>query len=255
MSDCLNGDLRDLFPDLAAERLSGAERARVASHVAGCAACAAEVELLRAARRVMSRGVPVVDIAQIVAALPKPPVAGERDLAPISSLSTGVRGAATFGRAARRMIQPARGGSHRRYAPQWSGWRVAAATMIVVGGLSFAVLRNLGPTPVIHPAGPHGAPGPASAATVSPAASVATAPRSVAASPRAAGQASEAPAETASGNAAAADAGSGLAVASDMSELSDGDVEALLQDMNALEAQPSADPDAAMPSLPAAVSP
>jgi hypothetical protein len=256
MSDCLNGDLRDLLPDLAAERLSGAERARVASHVASCAACAAEVELLHAARRVMSRGVPAVDIARIVAALPKPPVPAERDPALVSSLSTGGRGAATSGRATRPMNQPARGGSPRRYAPQWSGWRVAAVAMIAVGGLSLAVLRNLAPTTVTHPvAAPRGASGSAPAPEVAPATPVATAPPSMAAGPQPAGQAAVLPAETASDNGAAADAGPGLAVASDISELSDGDVEALLRDMNGFEGQPSADPDAAMPSLPGAVSP
>jgi hypothetical protein len=49
--------------------------------------------------------------------------------------------------------------------------------------------------------------------------------------------------------------GPGLAVASDISELSDGEVESLLKDMNDLDAQPSADPDDAAPGLPAVVSP
>jgi hypothetical protein len=35
----------------------------------------------------------------------------------------------------------------------------------------------------------------------------------------------------------------------DISELSDGDVETLLQDLDGLDAQPSADPDAASPAL------
>jgi hypothetical protein len=41
----------------------------------------------------------------------------------------------------------------------------------------------------------------------------------------------------------------------DISELSDGDVETLLQDMDRLDAVPDADPDAAAPDMPVAVSP
>jgi hypothetical protein len=251
MSECRNEDLRDLLPDLAAERLASSERARVASHVATCAACTAELELLRAARRVMSRGVPVVDVARIVAALPHPPVAADARPALVASSepvrAVGARGA---GRDASRGAAPARGAAPRRYLHQWGGWRIAAAATIVVGGLSVAVLRQLRPStdaaPVIAPAiGPAGAP-------ETPA--VTPAPR-VPGQPSVPGETPVGPSPTSPSPGTEMQAGAGLAVAGDISELSDGDVETLLQDMNALDGQPSADPDASVPAISGAVSP
>ena len=68
--------------------------------------------------------------------------------------------------------------------------------------------------------------------------------------------AAEGPGSTASPDARSlAGVASGLAVTSDISELSDGDVEALLQDMIASNAAPAAEPDAAAPDMPVAVSP
>lgn len=69
--DCLNGEMRDRLPDLVHETLSAAERERVAAHVASCSDCAAEVELIRAARRAFPA--PAVDVARVVAALPGSP--------------------------------------------------------------------------------------------------------------------------------------------------------------------------------------
>jgi len=238
MSECLNGDLRDLLPDLAAERLSGAERARVASHVATCAACAAEVELLRAAQRVMTRGVPAVDVARVVAALPKPPAAAESRPLLVSSSTRGL------GDARPRRGEAARAVSSRRSVHQWSAWRIAAAATIAVGGLSVAVIRNMGPGPIAHPAA-----SPDSAArptVVSPAPVTPTQaePPAVPAQGQPGG-----PSSTEPDSGPVVDAGSGLAMSGDISELSDGDVETLLQGLDGLDGQPSADPDAAVPAL------
>lgn len=49
MRECESEDLQDALPGYAAGRLAGAERTRVEEHVAGCAECAATVEMLRAA--------------------------------------------------------------------------------------------------------------------------------------------------------------------------------------------------------------
>ena len=68
MNDCPNADVRDLLPDLLHARLDAGTRAMVEAHVAGCADCAAELELLRQLRAL--RGTPKVDVASIVAALP-----------------------------------------------------------------------------------------------------------------------------------------------------------------------------------------
>ena len=69
MNDCPNGDIRDLLPDLLHGRLDASERARVESHVATCAACSAELGLLRDLRTTMRR-VPAIDASAIAAAIP-----------------------------------------------------------------------------------------------------------------------------------------------------------------------------------------
>jgi anti-sigma factor RsiW len=68
MRDCVDGAMRDLLPDFVNETLPERERAIVAAHVATCADCAAEVELIRAARAAYPA--PAVDVVRIVAAMP-----------------------------------------------------------------------------------------------------------------------------------------------------------------------------------------
>jgi hypothetical protein len=57
----------DLLPDLAAGRLGATDRDRVSGHVAGCARCAAELTLLRAARGALRAEAPHVDLAAVAA--------------------------------------------------------------------------------------------------------------------------------------------------------------------------------------------
>ncbi|HEX6807774.1 MAG TPA: zf-HC2 domain-containing protein, partial [Gemmatimonadaceae bacterium] len=61
MTDCSRGDMRDLLPDLLHERLDAATRAEVTRHVASCAECRAEVELLRSMRSALAPA-PRVDV-------------------------------------------------------------------------------------------------------------------------------------------------------------------------------------------------
>ena len=68
MNDCTDGNMRDQLPDLAHGTLSPARRQAVAAHVATCADCAAEIELIRIAARAF--GASRVDTARIVRALP-----------------------------------------------------------------------------------------------------------------------------------------------------------------------------------------
>lgn len=56
MTDCDDGAMRDLLPDLASGRLAGDGRARVLEHVAGCAACTAELSLIRDLQATFGRG-------------------------------------------------------------------------------------------------------------------------------------------------------------------------------------------------------
>ena len=69
MTDCPNGDIRDLLPDLLNGRLAPAQRAEVEAHLLTCGDCNAELELLRAMQRSMHRA-PAVAVTDIVNALP-----------------------------------------------------------------------------------------------------------------------------------------------------------------------------------------
>lgn len=127
MNDCSNADIRDQLPDLLHDRLSTSARAVVVAHVDECVDCRAELELLRGARDVFASRTPHVDIAYVVAALPKPPQ----------------RRSGTAGRVG----APA----HRR----WADWRVAAAvTLLVAGGSSVALLNrapnSIEAVPTVH---------------------------------------------------------------------------------------------------------
>jgi anti-sigma factor RsiW len=108
MRDCPDGAIRDLLPDFVHETLPEAERVRLARHLAGCADCAAEVELIRSARAAFDALAPAVDVARIAASLPGAPSPSRR------------------------------GGA--RLAP----WRIAAAiALVALGGLSVALLRGV----------------------------------------------------------------------------------------------------------------
>ena len=111
MFDCANVEMRERLPELSAGTLDAATRARVEAHVAACADCASELETLRLVRAAFASA-PAVNVARIVSALPKRPVA-----TPSAQSRTPVR--------------------------RWMDWRIAAAlTMITVGGLSVAVARR-----------------------------------------------------------------------------------------------------------------
>jgi len=73
MRDCVAGDIRDQLPEFVHGALPAVDEARVQSHVNACADCAAEVGLIRTAAA--SVPLPEVNVAAIVAALPKPRVA------------------------------------------------------------------------------------------------------------------------------------------------------------------------------------
>lgn len=104
MTDCPNGDVRDLLPDLLHDRLAPAVRREVESHVRDCADCQAELALLRVMRSSLGRA-PAVDVAAIAAAIP-----------------------------------PHRAPARRA----WGGWRAAAAAVVLLaaGGTSVAVVQR-----------------------------------------------------------------------------------------------------------------
>jgi hypothetical protein len=70
MTDCPNGEIRDMLPDLVHARLNAAERDQVKAHVAECADCTAEVALLERIRASAGRGASV-NVGRVVNALPR----------------------------------------------------------------------------------------------------------------------------------------------------------------------------------------
>jgi anti-sigma factor RsiW len=68
MSDCTNGELRDLLPELVNGRLDAETRQSVEAHIASCAECADELALLRALRPALMRE-PAIDAQRIAAAV------------------------------------------------------------------------------------------------------------------------------------------------------------------------------------------
>jgi anti-sigma factor RsiW len=122
MNDCPNGEIRDQLPDYLHERLTEPTRAKVSAHAATCAACSAELALLRELHASM-QVVPTVDVGKIVAALPSP----SRNRATLAA-RTSARG-------------------------RWLDWRVAASiALLAVGGGAAAILSGVrGPETATEP--------------------------------------------------------------------------------------------------------
>lgn len=107
MTDCPNGDIRDLLPDLLHGRLDAAARAAVETHLRTCEDCRDEVELLRSMQGALRRA-PAVDVDAIVAQIP-----------------------------------PYRPPARHHSTKSWGGWRIAAAiTLLAAGGTSVVVART-----------------------------------------------------------------------------------------------------------------
>ena len=119
MTDCPNVEMRERLPDLLHGRLEGAARVEVQAHLAACEACAAELALLQEARRVLERA-PAVDVARIVAALPRPRAV------PLT-VSRG-------GSAERPAV--------RRPVPAWRRYAVAAGLLLAAGAGAYPLLRG-----------------------------------------------------------------------------------------------------------------
>jgi hypothetical protein len=208
MSECSRPEIRDRLPDLIHERLDAATRADVMGHLASCATCGAELELLRAAHAALVARTPRVDVAKIVGALPKPPQATSPNVIP---------------------LRPRR---------RWTtDWKIAAAiTVIAVGGGTFAVTRQ-GTSPALAPDSVSVPPVKASPRSDS---ARSTAPVLIADSQsakpsRAVATASPPPSstqETAS-----------LEMTGRLGELSDAQLEALLRDIDKMQAVPITEPE------------
>ena len=110
MTECTNIDLQEQLPELVAGVLRGAMRTDVEVHLASCAACRAELDLLDAVRRVRPQPAPL-DIERIVAALPRPgsvstPEQADADARPFRVITGGEAGTRTLRQSPHRSTAP-----------------------------------------------------------------------------------------------------------------------------------------------------
>lgn len=137
MTECSNNELQDLLPDYVAESLDDITTARVAAHVAACPVCAEDVSVLVLVRQARPR-VALPDIGRIVAALPRPEVAGPR------LVVTRPEGEGDPRRQTSSVAPlAARQRSRRTEVFGMSVWRIAATLAVMVaGGTSLLVARR-----------------------------------------------------------------------------------------------------------------
>lgn len=223
MNKCMNADIRDALPDYLHGHLDAASTVEVRAHIADCAECAAELEMLNLVLA-SAPAVPAMDVAQIASALPLPTRHG-------FLLHRGGGGAATE---PVRPVAPA-------FAPRKRAWAnpfvkiAAAAAIVTAGGLSLIVGRD-----VLRPEVQVGQTAPAAApqiavTTEAPAATSVEAPAPV----------KSAPAPKAVEVAAV----NGLSLGGDLQDLSEEHLAALLEDIDQMDALPAAEPESMEPSV------
>jgi putative zinc finger protein len=199
MADCSNVEIRELLPERAGGALSVADVARVDAHLGGCTLCSAELALIQSARRAL-RVTPTIDVGRIRDAVVAATAAPSRP-----QLVT------TSGRVA----APA-----RRPAMRWIGLKAAAAVAIAAAGIgSFAVWNSANESA----SAPNGGMVAAAPAVQPPSNGSIAAPR---------GGAAVAVASAAPATAAPEE----LGVAGGLADLSESELQALLGDMSAAEA-------------------
>jgi hypothetical protein len=216
MNDCVNEEMRDALPDLIHGGLDATRVAEVEAHVASCAVCATELELLRAVVA-SAPAVPTIDVGRMVAGLPTPTRQG-------FLLHNGGG-------------KPATPELARRSPTFWSRplMRIAAAAAIVsAGGLSLLVGRD-----VLNPETQVGPPRTRVVTANKPAAPVVPQSAAVAASV----------APQASGRQVSSVAGAGMSLAGETQELSDEHLATLLNDMEGMDGMPSAEPEIVIPAI------
>ena len=239
MTECHNGDLRDLLPDYVAGTLSVAGQAEVEAHVTSCAECRDETALLRVVRSVRPRPVEI-DVARIVAALPR------RTSAPTLQLVRDVSAPAERVPVVESVAGDVIAIRARRRAARGTAWRIAAAIgVMVIGSWTVLNVRGDGATAA---ADVRVAAGNTSAADGLDAAGLSRGETLVARSALGdsgpAGMAIDASRLTGSGGARSSSGGLSLG---DLSEYSDEDLERVLERLEKWDGATSTDP---LPTLP-----
>lgn len=230
MTDCNNPDILDALPDLINGRLSPLDHAMLTEHVAGCAACATDAELLREIRRAAPLA-PHIDVARIVAALPGPSVQ--------HSLTSKVANDAAANGA---RLKPASLAFQRRQ-PIWG--IIASVAVIAAAGLSVVMGKSESEGDAVPARIVAQAPA-ASAATGIETAAAASDPGSSNGTNVTAGSlplVTAARSEAGSRANPAATRGAELTLISGVHELSDADLELLLGEMDKMEGIPAQEPD------------
>jgi anti-sigma factor RsiW len=249
MVDCPRDDIRDLLPDLVHDQLEPEARVRVEQHLVDCAECAAELELLRALRAT-AFAAPEVDADRIAAAVRRTITnagsdadadAADDSVVPIAAARGRGEGGADALRTTRASSRAPRR-STRGSIPQ--SWRIAAAIALVAagaggyaltrGGSAMRELQSERATVAAAPESPAPIAAPAGAPSSSAAKAGAPTP-SVAAASDLAGFAD-------SGSDAAKGTDGPLILGDAVNELSESDMQALLQSVDDLQAMPDLEP-------------
>lgn len=215
MTDCLNAEMRESLPDVIHGNLEPAKLAQVEAHVLLCDACAAELELLRTVVASMPAA-PAMDVQRIVAALP---VAAKQGLLLHRGNGDAVATPEPTAKRSQRILS----------RPML---RVAAAVVIVAaGGLSLLVGRD-----VLNPETQAGR----NTVAVTSTPSTASVPESAITPSVTRVAESSSPATTAGA------AGAGLLI-SEVQQLSDEHLVALLSEMESIDPLPAAEPETLVP--------
>ncbi|MEP6506911.1 MAG: zf-HC2 domain-containing protein [Gemmatimonadales bacterium] len=204
MTECMNAEVRDALPDLLHGRLGDLDRATMKAHVENCEDCRAELALMERVRTHAPLA-PSIDVSRIVSVLPAPVWSPEQQLAYT---------APTRQRSKMSMV-----------------WKVAAASALIVGGmLAFSKTRASVSSG-------------AAVATVAPAPSAAVdlAPPAVTPPPKQVASAS--PVAGAAVQRVVAASTSGLSLTGGLQDLTDAQLEALLNYVDNVEGLPNAEPE------------
>ena len=222
MADCSNVEIREMLPERVGGALSAADTARVDAHLGTCALCRSELALIQAARRVL-RVSPSIDVARIASGVVEATTAPSRPRLVASAV-----------RAESPLV---------RTRLRWIGWKAAAAIAVAAAGTGTFATWHSANEPVAAPNGARVAARPGQASPPTPAA-VVTPRNSTTMEPPGV------PASALRRQPVAAE----LAIGGPLSDLSDGDLEALLGDLGdrgavAPDAASFEEPDVTEPSV------
>lgn len=208
MTECINAEVRDALPDLLHGRLGDLDRTTMKAHVESCADCRAELALMERVRAYAPLA-PSIDVSRIVSMLPAPVLSAEQQVAHVAP--------------------------GRQPAGMSMIWKLAAAlALIVAGTLTFSKSRE----PV------------SSGSTVAKIATVVPATSAVSEVPAPAVTPESQPKEVAIANPVAGAASrrvvstSGLSLTGGVQDLTDTQLEALLEEVDNVEGLPTAEPEA-----------